>query len=161
MELSNREIAAMIWLTIFFVWTLARDKSGEIRRSLAHLVRAFFVRHIMLVMLWAALWIVLCVRLLIWLGFWHLDNLKTTVMWAVPFAFVTLLDANRVTEEKTYFRNTIRDTVNVTVLITFVAELYSFSLPVELLLTPLLTLIGGVAIFSEGKPEYAPAIRSR
>lgn len=154
-KMSNREIAAAVWLTIFLVYVLAHDKSGDVRRSLVHLLQAFFVRHIMLFMLWAVLWIILCVRALIWAGIWRIDNLKTTVLWAVPFAFVTLFDARRVTEEKTYFSETIRDAVGATVFITFIAELYSFSLPVELLLTPLFTFVGGIMIVSEGKPEYA------
>lgn len=54
-------------------------------------------------------WIV-CIRIgLCWVV--ELWNLKSTLVWSVTFAFVTMLNVNRITEENTFFRKTARDTV--------------------------------------------------
>lgn len=102
-----------------------------------------------------ALWIGLCVYALAFIGWWNLENLKSTLVWSVTFAFVTMLDVNRITEESTFFRKTARDTVSATVVVTFIAELYSFSLLVELLLIPFVAFVTAFQILSERKPEHA------
>lgn len=151
-ELNNREIAALLWMFAFINWMTWKP---NVRKSSVALFRAFFQRKIILSLAIAAIWICACIWILLQCGLWQWGNFKTTLVWVITFAFVTMLDINRVSEDNTYFRKTVRDTISATAAVAFVAESYSFSLPVELLFVPILVLVAGMKVMSEGKPELA------
>lgn len=153
MDLSNRELALLIWIALFVIFVLSRDKDGTVRKALRSLASAFISRKIIAIFSWAMLWIVISIQGLAWLGLWSLENLKGTLIWAVTFAFVTIFDANRITDEATYFGKTLRDVLNATVVVAYFAEMYSFSLVAELVITPLLLFVALMAAVSERKPE--------
>lgn len=157
MDMSNREIAFLVWLSIFVVYLWRKSKDGTLGDSFSALIKAFLHQKLVLVFSWAALWVVLCVQLLSWAGWWSFENLKSTLVWAATFAFVTLMDAGRISEDRFYFRKAAKDTVNAATFITFVGDAYTFSLPVELVMTPVLVMVTMVWAFSEKKPEYQPA----
>lgn len=138
MGLNNREISVLLWaITLISVFGL----KSNIRESVLTLVRAFFHRTIILSLSGASIWIGACIWTLAWCGLWQWDNLKTTLIWTVTFAFVAMFDVNRISEDDTYFRRTVRDTIKATAIVTFIAELYSFSFFVELLLVPFLSIV--------------------
>ena len=155
MELNNRETASLIWIAAFLGYAFLNDKEGHKAEAFKGLLRAFFAPKIIVVLVWASLWIILCVQALSYVGVWEISNLKTTLLWAITFAFVTLLDTNRISEDDTYFRKTIRDTIGATVVVTFIAEAYSFSFIAEIILTPLLALMAVIQILSEKNSEQA------
>lgn len=157
MELSSREWASLLWIAVFIGCAQFRDKNGQIAKGFRNVLRAFSAPKIVVILAWASLWIVLCVQMLRYVGAWEIANLKTTLLWAVTFAFVTLFDIGRISEDDTYFRKTVRDTLGATVAIAFIAEAYSFPFAVELILIPLLALMTGVQVVSEKKPEYVSA----
>lgn len=154
MDLNNREVALIIWIFILIVYVSLKDKERQTLKAFKGVLRAFFVSKIVVAIVWASLWIVLCVQALRYIGVWEIANLKTTLLWAATFAFVTLFDVVRISENDTYFRKTVRDTVSATVAITFIADAYSFPLIIELSLVPLLALMTGVQVFSERKLEH-------
>jgi len=155
MDLNNRELAVLVWVAAFFGFTFLKDKNGRVLESFKQLIRAFFAPKIVVVMLWGVLWVVLCVQGLRYLGMWEIGNLKTTLLWGVAFAFVTLLDVNRVSEDKTYFQTTIKESIGVTVLVAFIAEAYSFSFIAEMILFPFLCIVAMMQVMSEKDPKHA------
>lgn len=155
MVLNNREVASIIWVFIFIVYASLGDNRRQSLKAFKDIIRAFFVAKIIVVIVWALLWIILCVQALRYVGAWEIANLKTTLLWAVTFAFVTLFDVVRISEDDTYFWKTVRDTVSATVAITFIAEAYTFPFVVELSLVPLLALMTVVQVVSEREPEHA------
>lgn len=90
-------------------------------------------------------------------GLWDWENLKTTLVWAMTFGFVTFFNLNQISEDHLYFRKTSRDIFRITVAITFIMELYSFPFYVEIFLVPALTLLAMVNVYTERKPEYVGA----
>lgn len=152
MELNNREIAVLFWLGLFLAVVLLQK---DVRRAFWGVVRAFCQPIILLALAVATAWITVCVAGLKHIGFWDWSNLKTTLVWAVTFAFVTMFDVSRISEDRTYFGKTVRDIIGATALVTFIAELYSFSLALEMLLVPLLTLVSLLQVVAKAKPEHA------
>lgn len=157
MEFNNRELAMLIWMAVFIGYVFFKDRDGGAANALIQLLQAFFSSKIIMVMAWAMFWIALCIWALHYAGVWEFANLKTTLLWVVAFAFVTLLDVGRISEDNTYFRKTVRDTVSAAAVVTFIAEAYSFSLATELILIPLLTMMSGVQVLSENRPAHAQA----
>lgn len=154
MELNNRELAFVLWGLLFGGYHLATKKAP--RKALASVLHAFLKPKILVVLFFAGSWVAASVSILAKLNCWTTLNLKTTLLWSVTFAFVTVFDFDRISEDNTYFRKTIRDIVSMTAVVTFVAEAYSFSLFVELLLLPFLAVVTTAHMISEGDPKQAP-----
>jgi len=154
MELSNQEWAVLIWILVFIIYALIKDKKRQIVKAFAELLCTLSAPKIISVFVCAALWITFCIYMLKDVGAWETDNLKTTVLWSLTFAFVTLFSINRIVEDKSYFRKTARDVLSATVVISFITEFYSFPFAVELILVPFLTLIVIINARSEKMPEY-------
>ncbi len=152
MDLNNRELAFLVWAAVFIGYISTKKTT---RQAFGGLIRAFLNPKVVSSLALMALWIGLCVYALAFIGWWSLGNLKSTLIWSVTFAFVTMLDVNRITEESAFFRKMARDTVSATVVVTFIAELYSFSLFVEFLLIPFLAFVTVFQVLSERKPEHA------
>lgn len=152
MDLNNREIAFLVWAAVFIGYT-SRKKTT--REAFGGLIRAFLNLKIVGSLALMAVWIGLCVYALASIEWWNLENLKSTLVWSVMFAFVTMLDVNRITEESAFFRKTATDMVSATVVVTFIAELYSLSLFVELLLLPFLAFVTALQVMSEREPKHA------
>lgn len=152
MDLNSREIAILFWLVVFFA---AVSLKQDVRRSYGGVVRAFFQPQLLIPLGIAAGWILACITVLHWLEFWHWGDLKTTTVWAVTFAFLTMFQVERIREDRAYLVHLVRDLVGVTAVVTFVAELYVFNLALELALVPFLTLVTLMYVVAEAKPEHA------
>ena len=155
MDFSNREIAGYIWLALFFG---AAAFNGGVRQSFVGVLRAFCHPLIITPLSLAAMYIAACVIVFERIGIWTSANLKTTVLWALSFALATMFDINRVSEDRTFFKKAVREAFAIASVLTFMIEFYSFSLPVELVAVPLLTLLALLHIASD-KPEHAQAQR--
>jgi len=152
---NNRETAWLAWLGVFLVSVLMQR---EVRDALWACVKAFCAPQILRMVALMLMYVGICVVLLAALHIWRWDNLKTTLLWTVTFALVTMLDANSVSEDDTFYRQTIRDTVNATALVLFVAEVKSFSLLVELVLVvPGMVLLGLCLAIVQTRPEVKSA----
>ncbi|EPR14161.1 hypothetical protein M527_12800 [Sphingobium indicum IP26] len=156
MEFSNREIAGLVWLAVFILFAM---RKRDVRSSFVGLVKAFFQPLIVVPLAFAAIYITGVVVLLERFQIWTVGNLKTTILWAFSFAFATMLDINRVSGDRTFFGKAVRDAVGITATLTFMVEFYSFSLPVELIAVPSLTLMGMMHVLSGHRPEHAAAGR--
>lgn len=152
MDFSNREIATLIWLAVLILWAM---RNQQVRSSFANLARVFLQPLILVPLALAALyisgWITIFERVQIWTP----ANLKTTILWAISFAFATMLDINRVSGDRTFFGKAVREAIGITAVLTFIIEFYSFSFPVEMIAIPALTLLGMMHLVSGHRPEHA------
>lgn len=155
-DLNNREIAALIWLGVLvaalFLW-----KQG--RSSAFGVVRAFFVWPLMRIFIAMSAYTVAMVAFFATLNVWEWTNLKTTLLWWLTVGFASIFDAQRLAEEPGAFRKLLRDTVNITAGITFIAEFGSFPLIVELLLPVPLTFFALMLVVAPRQPEAAILIK--
>jgi len=152
MDLNTREIATIIWLGIAAaIFSL----NADIRESFRDLIRALFVRIIIIALTAAAAYITVSILLLAKFGFWQWSNLKTTLIWALTFAFVTIFDVSRIEEDDAYFRKVVRDALAGTAIVTFIAEYYTFSLIAELILVPLVTFATAMQMMASYRQEHA------
>lgn len=152
MDLSNREIATLVWTTTIFVWALSKP---NVRKSFGQLIKAFCAHQILIMLANASVYILGCVIALSALGIWQWASLKTSLMWSVTFAFVAMFDIKRITEDSMYFRKTLRDIFSATVIIVFIAEFYSFGLLAEMIFMPVLTILTLLYGMSETQQEWA------
>ncbi|MEO9598910.1 hypothetical protein [Parasphingorhabdus sp.] len=151
-QFSNREYAALIWIAIFLIFVMAKP---DIRSAFAAVLRVFFHRKVSSVFLIATIYIIGCIWLLSLFSIWTFDNLKAVIAWTLTTAFVTLLGANKIAEDSSYFSKEVRQLFALTALLTFIIEMHSYHLLLELIAVPIITVLAIMDQYSAGKPEFA------
>ncbi len=163
-SISNREMALLIWIVILLLWMLS---SNSVRKSLSNVLKVFFVWKIV------SLYAIFCLYAssLTWLSykadFFDLGLLKDTIIWTLGTAVIMVAQSIKVTNWG-YFREIVKDTLKWTIVLEFINSFYTFSLPVELVLLPVLTLIGLLIAYSEAfkdkltndQKKVAPLLRN-
>jgi hypothetical protein len=153
--MNNREKATVIWLAIALGAGL---RQREIRSALREVVKCFAQPKIVGPLLAFAGWTVGLVVLAHLVGLWESDVRNDTVLWFITVGVAILFSLREVTEDG-FVRKSARRALAVTALVEGFANLEVFSLAVELVLLPVLALLGALAVVSESKKEYAPVRR--
>jgi hypothetical protein len=155
-SVTMREIAAAIWMSALLVWVIAYKPT---RSSFKDVLKALFQPVLLMPLGIAALYAAGEIALLHRVGLWSVANLKTTIIWLVTFAFVTMFEVATAKSRKTGFGKIVRDIVTITGALVFITELYSFPLVVEMIALPIVTIIVLTAEMAKRKPEDAPAAK--
>jgi hypothetical protein len=83
------------------------------------------------------------------IGFWDVDLLKITIYWIFGWSFVLFLNANKVRTEKGFLKKQIIGLLQLTAIVAFVVNFYTFPLWLELILVPFVTIIFTIGEFSK------------
>ena len=153
--LNNRELAAVIWLSVATLWVLS-TKGG--RRGFVGIATAFLKLQILIPLVAMLAW----VGLELWVGarlaLWNPTLAKSTILWTLGSAGVLLFNSTQLDSdsESHFFRRTIAATVGVTVFVEFFANLYVMSLPVELVVQIIVLALSLMVVAADQKSEYKP-----
>jgi hypothetical protein len=151
-QLNNREITVIIWLFILFAWLMSRK---TVRKSFHGVFTILLHRQIVTILLLMVIYVLLLVLGLERVGLWYApSHLKDTVIWLVVVGFAMIVNVSDVSKDEKFFGKAIRDAIKLTIVLEFVIGLYPFSLPVELLLVPFVTLLVMALAIAEMKQEY-------
>ena len=148
---SNREIATFFWAAVAFALILLKAK---IRKPFLGLLKAFFHRKVLIIWLLLFAYVFIIVLLLYRSGQWDKQLLKTTIFWFFGTASVLLFHFDKA-KEKGYFKRIIKDSFKFIIFVSFLGNLYCFSLPVELILIPLALFISLAQVLAEKEKKYA------
>lgn len=153
MDLSNRDLAFLIWLAVFAAWVLGRR---DTRKSVADVLRALRGKLAVLFVAYA-IYIAVAVLIAQRLGIWNVGLLKETIAWFLLPGLVLLFGFTRPYKERSYYRRTLIGVLGLSAAIEFYVNLAEFPLPVELLLLPALVLLAVLSAVAGLKPETRPA----
>jgi hypothetical protein len=155
MDLTNRDVAFLVWLTVVAVFVLVRPggRKGirEILEALRGKVAALIVAY--------AVWIAAAVAGAYVLGFWNAGLVKETVAWFAVPGLVLLFGFQRAYDGRAYYLGTLFRVIGLSALVEFYVNLTAFDLWVELLLLPLIVILGAVSAVAGLKPETEIAKR--
>lgn len=136
--LTTREIAVVIWLLIAAAFALS---NRNIRSSLRGVLDAFTEPAILTIAVLMISYVVGIVLVLGSIDVWSVALLKDTIVWflfvSIPLSFSSF--ASRSNGQP--FLETLLDTTRLTVLVEFLVNEYTFSLPVECILVPFVTIV--------------------
>ena len=140
----------MTWLVIFVIWLCA--KTG-IAGKIFSLIKAFL--KLWKIFLSAILYVIGIVFLLYKLHFWNFNTeiLKTTILWFLGSAMITIFHVNEFEKDKKYFKKIILESISLTVAISFLTSFYTFPFFVEIIILPIITLVAMLGAYSEIKKE--------
>lgn len=143
---NNREIAAAAWIVL--ILGLVSIKK-DVRSSLFGVVRAVADRKLLIVFGAFAGWIGVLSWLASLTGLWTSKQGVPTVVWYFVGGLPLLFRAFDAKEGTQHFRGYATAVLSGTALIEFIYVAKTFSLPTELILTPIVTFIALLAVVSE------------
>ena len=151
MLLNNRELAALIWLSVAAAWVLSRR---DLRSGIADIVKHLAQPLLLLPLLGMLGWI----ALEIWAGWklalWNTSFISDTVVWVVGTALVLYFNVAKATEDPRFFRQTAKGTLKASVSVEFFINLFVFGLLAELIFQFVLTILVTLDAVSGQKPEH-------
>ena len=153
-QLSNREIALLIWLAVFLVGVIVYRPT---RRSLGPLFKLIFFSKVSIILLFMLAYVSFIALILHWLSLAHWWMLKDALFWFFGTAIILVFNTNKAAEEEHYFKKLALDTLTFAVVLDFIVNLYTFNLAVELVLMLFLAIVAALAAVAATKDEYKPA----
>jgi hypothetical protein len=148
--LNNREISLLCWAVVFLGWVLSRE---DIRESVTQLLALAVQRAILFVLLSMALYGTVMVAFLWGLYLWYPALLKDSILWlcftGVSLLFRFIPGASHIPR----FQDVLIDCVKISIVVEFIANMYPFHLIVELVLTPLASILILLDMVAKRKPE--------
>ncbi|MFR9542916.1 MAG: hypothetical protein SNH27_12770 [Rikenellaceae bacterium] len=149
--LSNRELATIIWGVIFLVY-VARTKS--VRASILNVLRAFFVKKILVVIAIVASYIACsCLALRIY-NLWSQELLKDSLLYIITASIyvgkVVSFDLSKVSNG---FKEIIIENISIAIFITFIFNFYSLPLGLELLFIPIITIAAVMTAYIDSRGQ--------
>jgi hypothetical protein len=141
---SNREIALLSWLFIGLFAVLFT----KARKSLVAVVKMLFKKTFIVIYLLISLYIFAIILVLKNLGVWDISNLKDILFWLFSIGLILVFKINDA-KDSSYFRKIFLAALKWTILLELIVNLYSFSLLFELLMLPVLVIMGAMQAFAE------------
>jgi len=135
---NTREIATLCWLGVALAWMLSK---APFRKLLWGVVRAFFRRQILSAVCVMALYSTGAVVLLAAVGMWGIALRKDTIVWFCASAMAMAMRLITWEASEDVLWKVIAENFRVVILLEFLVNTYTFSLPAELVLMPSITLI--------------------
>jgi len=152
--LNNREIAIALWLVAIAIYIFSSSKMRDVRKSFRNLLSALFARQIISVLILMTIYMGVVVYWMFEADLWNSGQIKNTIFWVVAVGFMSFFKLESIKKDKSFFKHSVIDNLKVLAIIQFVVSVYSFPLWIELLLVPILALIGGMYAIAETDEKY-------
>ncbi|TXE06410.1 hypothetical protein [Algoriphagus aquimarinus] len=153
---SNRELAAIIWI---FLSILGLQFNRKTRILSGNVVKAFFASRILFVIFLALLYSSLIVFLLHQLNFWDFSLLKDSIYWFIGSAVLIIISLTKANKERDFFKNLLRESLKLVLILEFVVNLHQFGLMTELLLLPIILFLMMIQVVA-GREEKTQKVKS-
>ncbi len=152
--LNNREIAITLWLLGITIYIFSSSRMAEGRRAFKNLLSAFFVKKIVSVIGLMIAYMATVIYFLSELGLWDVEQLKSTLFWCASVGFMSLFKLESIKKDKSFFKHSAIDNFKLLAILQFIVGVYTFPLWIELLLAPILVLIGAMSAIAETDKKY-------
>jgi len=153
---NNREIATSFWVIIFLAFAL---RKADVQQSLAAVLRAFWRFKILLPVCLMVLYTAASVILLNIIGLWNVLLLKDTIVWFCVSAMAMMMRFVTSDSNENIFQKVLTDSIKIVIILEFLVNAYTFSLPVELVIAPILALIVMVDVVASSDKKYSAVVK--
>ena len=148
----NRQIATGIWFFIGFVLCCL---SRNIRSSIGGVLKALVQRKLIILFGWTIFNVGVLCWLLSMIALWARDQLTATVLWTAMSGLALAGRTLSAGNDQGYFKRLSVDCLKITVVLEFLVVGHSFSLPIELALVFVMTVLALLIEVWRAKDELA------
>lgn len=135
---STRELALLSWILLFL---LAITFNNGSRIAAFKVIKIFFTKRIIYPFLILLIYTSIGVLILYLYQLWELNLLKDTIFWFISFAFILFVNSHKINDAG-YFKNILKDSFKLFLILEFIINFYTFGFWTEFLLLTLLLLLG-------------------
>lgn len=141
MDFNNREIATLIVLLSFLIFTIykANDKK-DLYSSFMIVIKALFARQIFIIIILLISYLYYEIKFLKYIGFFEPSLLKEVIIWSFG-AFGLILKHTKITEDENFSEKLILDNLKFIVIFEFICNMYTFNLFVEVIIIFSVTML--------------------
>src|SRR5690606_18543552 len=136
--------AIVLWFLAVSIYILSSSKMADARTAFKGVLSAFFVRQIISIICLMVAYMALVIYWLSELELWNPEQLKNTVFWCASVGFMSLFKLEQIKKDKSFFKHSVIDYLKLLAILQFVVGVYTFPLWVEVLLVPILVIIGAM-----------------
>lgn len=154
--LSTREWAIAIWVMAIIAYLVFSPKTNGIGEQFKGFLKAFFVRPIISTFLLMTIYVVIVVNIYSQVGIWEWHQLKNTIFWYFSIAAISLLKINSVKESPNYLKDSVINNIKLIGVIEFLTNVYTFNIFIELILVPILFILGAMLALAQNNKEHNP-----
>jgi hypothetical protein len=151
--LNNRESAIAIWIGLVVILALFKK---DMRDSLGGLAKLFFSRKIFGMYFLSIGYSCVGIYFLYRCHAWTIHELKDAILWCTVTIVSTMMKLTSEHNKKNqhFFKEALKEVFKFTILIEFITETYTFGLITELILVPVMVLIGGMQALAVNDAKY-------
>ena len=149
--LTNREIAALVWLAVLFGWAMLRP---SVRSSFRGVLRAAGRPAIIVSLVGLFSYVGVLVFFGYEFGVWTPNMTKHTLIWLLGPALVLVANMAGAWEEERFFRSIAKGTLAASAVLAVVVNFRILSLRTELVLQPVLALLVMAEVGAASRAEF-------
>ncbi|AEM78249.1 hypothetical protein [Thermoanaerobacter wiegelii] len=150
--LNNREIAILLWSAGFLIFML---KDKKVRNSFLDVLRTFASKTFIVLFFSMFIWISFIIYILYKVGFWEFSLIKDTIIWIIFIPVPMLFDSTDKAMKEEYFKKKIKENFSFNMVLEFIINRYTFSLICELIIVPIIALLGMVLVIASREEKYS------
>lgn len=143
--ISNREFAILFWGFVFFGVLLILSKNFK---GLFHIIKHIFSKILIYYYIFISFYISLIYVLISKTIFWENYLMKDFVFWCIGFALISLFNSEEINSNDKVFKK-FKNIFSLTILTDFFINFFNFKLGWELVLIPILSLIGILKVYTD------------
>jgi hypothetical protein len=151
--LDNREKALIFWVVVLIVAGLWMRVGREFVRTTAGILWS----RLGLILLVYVAYVAAVISALAWAGLWMTEVAVATAFWFAGPGMVMFFSVNQAATNKHFLRDLLRRGLWLLLGVEFVVNFFPFSLPVEIVLVPVLAFIALFGALPRGSPGAAGA----
>lgn len=153
---NNREIALGAWLILIVVIFIFTKPAQEFLKSVLPILfcRKFIIFYVLFLSYFC-----FATYLLYVIGFWTIDLLKDTVFWVVFVELPLFAKTIENAKDGRFFIKLIKDNIALIVIIEFVLNFWTFSLLTEIIIVPVMVIVGILYALALREKKYQKSKR--
>ena len=152
--LNNRELAIVFWLIIFSIYILISKKMMDVRKSFRNVITIFFAKNVIYVLLLMISYVAAIVYILSKVDLWNVAQTKNTIFWCASVGFISLLKLDSIKKDRSFFIHSVIDNLKLLAIFQFIVNVYTFPLWLEIVMVPILVLVGGMSAIADSDRKY-------
>ncbi len=152
--LNNREIAISLWIGVTVIFLLLAKPMRDFLKTTLKLI---FTPKMVIALALNASYLAGIFYLFSRLELLHGEALKDGILWLLTASPVMFFGVNKALEDHAHFKKIIFQLFKIEALLIFIVNTHTFSLTIELILVPVLVIIGACQALIEVKPEFSEA----
>lgn len=149
--LSTREWATIIWLLILLAYIL---KNKKIKNAFLDVIKILFGKKLINIWLITSLYVFLITFLFSKTSIWDNYYIKDIIIWFISSGIIFCLNSASKEADEQYIWKVLKDNLKFTIVIEYIYSTFTFSIWVELLIIPIITILAMVDAYAESKEEY-------